>query len=394
MLEFNERQLNKLDNKRTMRFDIVLFLTVMALCGFGLLIIYSATRYSLPGGITDPAYFLKKQGYWVIAGFVIFWILQLIDYRKYRKWWLLVFVLNIVLLVAVLAFGYEVHGSKSWIDLGFASLQTSEVSKILMVITVAATFSRRQGEKVNQVGFKKVALSMVVAFTSIGLVLLQNDFGTAIIFLLTYLGMLFISGANLLYPAGLLAVTAGGVALGIKTGIIEEYQLDRILVFLKPDIQTEGVGYNLYQSKLAIGSGEVWGKGLFLGTQTNLSYVPEHQTDFIFSVIGEELGFIGGFLVIIALAVVVWRCLTVAYHATDHFGRLIASGVAFIMMSQIIINIGMTMGIMPIIGIPLPFLSYGGSNLVSLFIGVALVENIYMRRELRKYHQIAYEEFD
>ncbi|MCG9478632.1 MAG: rod shape-determining protein RodA [Actinomycetia bacterium] len=394
MLEFEEKQLNKMENRKILKFDIILFLTVLALSCFGLLIIYSATRYSLPGGITDPAYFLKKQAYFVAAGFIIFWVMQLIDYRKYRNWWAAIFILNLALLGVVLAFGYEVNGSKSWIDLGFSSFQTSEISKVLMVLAVAAVFSRRKSEKENRVGFKKVMLSMVVALSCIGMVILQNDLGTALIFFLTYVGMLFISGANLLYLIGLLGASAGGVAIGVSTGIIKEYQLDRILVFIKPDIQTGGVGYNLYQSKLAIGSGEIWGKGLFLGKQTNLSYVPEHQTDFIFSVIGEEMGFVGGFLVIIALAVVVWRCLIVANHATDHFGRLIASGVAFILLSQIIINIGMTMGIMPIIGIPLPFLSYGGSNLVSLFIGIAMVENVYMRRELRKYHQIAYEEFD
>ncbi|MDZ7837416.1 MAG: rod shape-determining protein RodA [Actinomycetota bacterium] len=394
MLEFEEKQLNTLENKKILKFDIILFLTVIALSCFGLLIIYSATRYSLPGGVTDPAYFLKKQAYWVAAGFIIFWVMQLIDYRKYRNWWVAIFILNLALLGVVLAFGYEVHGSKSWIDLGFSSFQASEISKVLMVLAVAAVFSRRKSEKENRVGFKKVMLSVVVALSCIGMVMLQNDLGTALIFFLTYAGMLFISGANLLYFIGLLGASAGGIAMGVSTGIIKEYQLNRILVFIKPDIQTGGVGYNLYQSKLAIGSGEIWGKGLFLGKQTNLSYVPEHQTDFIFSVIGEEMGFVGGFLVIIALGVAVWRCLTVAHHATDHFGRLIASGVAFILLSQILINIGMTMGIMPIIGIPLPFLSYGGSNLVSLFIGIALVENVYMRRELRKYHQIAYEEFD
>lgn len=394
MIEFSTKELNKMDGKRTLRFDIVLFLLVIALSCFGLLIIYSATRYSLPNGITDPAYYLKNQGYLLAAGFVIFWILQLINYRKYRTWWWVIFLVNIGMLVSVLVFGYEVHGSKSWIDLGFSSIQPSEISKVLMVITVAAVFSRRKTEKDNRIGFKKVILSLVVAMTSIVLVLLQHDFGTALIFFLVYAGMLFISGANLLYLVGLLGLGGGAVFAAINRGIIKQYQLDRILVFVKPDIHTSGVGYNLYQSKLAIGSGEIWGKGLFLGKQTNLSYVPEHQTDFIFSVIGEEVGFIGGFLVIAALGLVIWRCLVIAQRSTDHFGRLIASGMAFVLLTQVLINIGMTMGIMPIIGIPLPFLSYGGSSLVSLFIGIALVENVYMNRELRKYHQIAYEEFE
>jgi rod shape determining protein RodA len=155
----------------------------------------------------------------------------------------------------------------------------------------------------------------------------------------------------------------------------------------------EGAGYNLYQSKLAIGSGGLLGKGLFLGRQTNLSYVPEHHTDFIFSVIGEEVGFIGAILVILILGIIIWRCFYIASNSSDTFAMLLASGIGFIILSQVVINIGMTIGIMPIIGIPLPFLSSGGSSLISMFLGVALVENVFIWREVRKSHVIAYQEF-
>jgi len=393
MLDYPEKEL-KMDKKRSFRFDFTLFFAVLALSGFGLLVIYSATRYSLPGGVSDPAFYLKKQAYSFAVGLVAFIVLLFIDYKKIKGWWPLVFMLSTALLISPLVFGFEVHGTKSWINLGATTLQPSEISKVLMVVCIAAVFSRWKGERENRVGLKKVALSLVVAVASMGLVVMQNDFGTSLIFYLTYMGMLFVSGANLLYFIAILGASTGAVFLGLKLGIIMEYQLDRILVFLKPDIQIGGVGYNLYQSKLAIGSGELWGKGLFLGKQTNLSYVPEHQTDFIFSVIGEELGFVGAFIVILALGLVIWRCLSVAYQATDHFGSMAASGIAFLILSQMLINIGMTIGIMPIIGIPLPFLSYGGSSLIGMFLGIALVENIYMRREVRKYHQIAYEEFD
>ncbi len=390
MLDYAEN--GKKENK--IRFDFILFFAVLILAGFGLLIIYSATRYSLPGGINDPAYYLKKQAYWVIAGLALFLIVQILSYKKLKKYFWLLLILNLGLLISVLLLGYEVHGSKSWINLGFSSFQPSEISKALMVITVAAPLSKWRGEKENSIGFKKVIISTIIALSCIGLVVMQNDIGTALIFYLTFMGMIFVSGANLFYFFSLLALSAGGVFLGIKLDIIKQYQLDRILVFLKPGVQEGGVGYNLYQSKLAIGSGELFGKGLFLGKQTNLSYVPEHQTDFIFSVVGEELGFVGGFFVIGLLGIIIWRCLTIAHKATDAFGSLVASGIAFILLSQVVINIGMTIGIMPIIGIPLPFLSYGGSNLVSMFIGIAVVENIYRNRELRKYHEIAYEEFD
>ncbi len=197
------------------------------------------------------------------------------------------------------------------------------------------------------------------------------------------MGILFISGANFLYFFVFLAAAVGGFFAAIKTGIIKQYQLDRILVFMKPDIQQQTIGYNLFQSKLAIGSGGLWGKGLFLGKQTNLSYVPEHHTDFIFSVIGEEMGFFGAIAVIIVFAIIIWRCFYIAANAKNSFGTLIAGGIGFIILSQRVINIGMTIGIMPVVGIPLPFLSSGGSNLLAIFIGIAIVENVHLKRELR-----------
>jgi rod shape determining protein RodA len=206
--------------------------------------------------------------------------------------------------------------------------------------------------------------------------------------------MLFVSGANFMYFFTILAVAAGGIFGAVKLEIIKQYQLDRILVFLKPDIEKQGIGYNLFQSKLAVGSGGLWGKGLFLGKHTNLNYVPEHHTDFIFSVIGEEIGFFGSVPVILLLGFIIWRCFFIAQRAKNSLGSLIASGIGFIILAQVLINIGMTIGIMPVIGIPLPFLSYGGSNLLAIFIGIAAVENVYLRRELRKDYEIAYDDFE
>lgn len=393
MIDYTAKTLNG-TQKRTIRFDFILLFTVLALSGFGLLIIYSATRYSLPGGVADPAYFLKRQAYSFGAGILMFAALLFVDYKKLKRWWPLIFVAGAILNLSPLLVGYEVHYTRSWIDLGFTSIQPSEIAKIFMVVSVAAVFSKWKGEKENRVGMKKVALSLLIISVCTGLVLLQSDFGSSLVFLMTYMGLLFISGANLLYTLGFMGAGAGMVFFGIRSGIIMQYQLDRVLVMLRPDLQIGDIGYNLHQSKLAIGSGGIWGQGLFLGRQTNLNYVPEHQTDFIFSVVGEELGFVGSFIVILVIAAVIWRCFSIAYQATDRFGSLIAAGMGFIILSQMIINIGMTIGIMPIIGIPLPFLSYGGSSLVGLLMGMALVETVYMRREVRKFHQIAYEEFD
>lgn len=388
--EFEKLNLNESKNK-SFKFDILLFLCVIILSGFGALIIYSATKYSLPSN--DSMFYLKKQLIFLAISMVLFVIFLSFDYRKLKKIWIIIYLINIISLVSVLVIGYTVNSNKAWINLKFTSIQPSEFSKILLVICLSAVFSKWRTEKKNIIGFKKVILSAFLAFLTIFLILIEPDFGQAIIFFLIYTGMLFISGANILYVLGMIVITVSGVFLGLKLNIIKQYQLDRLLVFLKPNVKPEGAGYNLYQSKLAIGSGKIFGKGLFLGPQTNLNYVPAHHTDFIFSVIGEELGFIGALIVLIFLVIIVWRCFYVSRHASDNFGTMIAAGVGFIILSQMTINIGMTIGLMPIIGIALPFLSYGGSNLLTVFIGIALVENIYMRRETRKEYEIAYEDF-
>jgi rod shape determining protein RodA len=379
--------------KRRIKFDFILFFLVLAISSLGVLIIYSATRETLPGGVTDPQYYLKKQLIWLAAGIIICIAVQFINYRKIQRYWWLILVVGIFSLAAVLLFGYEVHGSKGWIDLGFTTIQPSEFSKIFMVISLSAVMSKWRGEKIYRVTFKKIAISSAVAIIFLILVLLEPDYGTALIYFIIYIGLLFLSGANFMYLLSILGLAAGGFFIALKAGLIKQYQLDRILIFLRPEISSEGAGYNLYQSKLAIGSGGLLGKGLFLGKQTNLSYVPEHHTDFIFSVIGEELGFLGAILVILILGVIVWRCFHIALNSSDSFAMLLGSGIGFIILSQIVINIGMTIGVMPIIGIPLPFMSSGGSSLISIFLGIGLVENIYIWKEVRKDHEIAYQEF-
>lgn len=393
---FNDREPVIQDEriKKRFSFDLILPITALLLSVVGVLMIYSATRFSMPDGATDPMHYFRRQGLWLIASITAFVIIQFINYKKIQRFWWIFLVLLVVFLGSVLIFGYEVSGSKSWIDLGFSSIQPSEFSKVLMVITTSAILAKWPREKIYRVGFKKVIISLLIAVVSIILVVLEPDYGTALIFFVTYMGILFLSGANMFYFFGILAASIGGFFAATQTGLIKQYQLDRILVFLKPEIQKQGIGYNLFQSKLAIGSGGLWGKGLFLGKQTNLSYVPAQHTDFIFSVIGEEIGFFGSVFIILMLGVIIWRCFYISSRANNSFGMLVAGGIGFIILTQVVINIGMTIGIMPIIGIPLPFLSYGGSNLLAIFIGLALVENVYLRRELRKDYEIAYEEFE
>ncbi len=380
--------------KRILRFDFLLFFLVFAISSFGVLIIYSATRETLPGGVTDPLYYFKRQAIYLAVGIFLCIAIQFLNYRIIKRYFLLFLAAGLLLLLAVLLFGFEVHGSRSWIDLKFTTVQPSEFSKILMVICLAAVMSKWRGEKISRVTFKKVAISLAIALSFIAFVLLEPDYGTALIYFVIYMGLLFLSGANFLYFLSILGLAVGGVIFALNADFIKQYQLDRILVFLRPDVYaTEGAGYSLFQSKLAIGSGGLLGKGLFLGRQTNLNYVPEHHTDFIFSVVGEELGFFGAVIVILLLGIIVWRCFYLALNSSDNFAMLLGSGVGLIILSQMIINIGMTIGIMPIIGIPLPFLSSGGSNLISMLIGIGLVENICIWREVRKEHEIAYQHF-
>src|SRR4030066_1017294 len=304
------RDFGSLDReRRRIRFDFILFFLVLAISSWGVLIIYSATKETMPGGVSDPQYFMKRRLIWLGVGIVIFIAVQFINYRKIQRYWWLIIAAGILSLVAVLLFGYEVHGSKGWIDLKFTTIQPSEFSKIFMVVVLSAIMSKWRSEKVSGVSFRKGAISSFVALTFVMLFLLEPDYGTAIIYFIVYIGLLFVSGANFLYLLSILGLTAGGFFLALNASLIKQYQLDRILIFLKPDISSiEGAGYNLYQSKLAIGSGGLLGKGLFLGTQTNLNYVPEQHTDFIFSVIGEEMGFVGAVLVILILGVIVWSC--------------------------------------------------------------------------------------
>lgn len=398
MIKNRKKSLDDLENygkeKKISKFDFMLFIFVLAIASFGLLIIYSATRETLPGGVTDPQYYLKRQLINLAIGIFLCIAVQLVNYRVIKRFWWMFFGAGILLLLAVQFFGFEVYGCKSWIDFGFTTIQPSEFSKIFMVISLAAVLSKWRGEKVPRITFKKAALSLVIALSFITFVLLEPDYGTALIYFIVYMGLLFLSGANFLYFLAILGAAVGGIIFALNANLVKQYQLDRILVFLKPDAYpAEGAGYNLFQSKLAIGSGGIFGKGLFLGRQTNLSYVPEHHTDFIFSVVGEEMGFFGAVIVILVLGIIVWRCFYLALNSSDTFAMLVGSGVGFIILSQMIINIGMTIGIMPIIGIPLPFLSSGGSSLISILLGIGLVENIYIWREVRKEHEIAYQQF-
>lgn len=360
--------------RRQNRPDWVLFATMVVLAVFGLLMIYSATRGSA-GSVS-----MERQMIFVAAGIVIYLIASMIDYREYRAVTPYLYGATIVALIAVFFFP-ERQGARRWIDLPLFDLQPAELAKVAVVLALAAILAPHSRDDARpDLTWSKIGLVLgAVAIPAI-LIYQQPDLGTMLVFVFTMMAMLFAGGASW---RQLITVSGSGavvVAFLFQTGRIAEYQLNRIRVLVDPNIEPQGIGYNLRQSKLAIGSGQLTGTGLFKGDQTNFQYVPEQETDFIFTAVAEQLGFIGGLLVLLAFMVLMWRVLVIASNARDRFGALIAVGVASTLMFHIFINIGMTMGITPVTGLPLPFLSLGGSAFIALAFALGIVNSIWLRR--------------
>ncbi|HDZ59155.1 MAG TPA: rod shape-determining protein RodA, partial [Actinobacteria bacterium] len=292
-------------------------------------------------------------------------------------------VLAIVMLVYIV--GSAAQGSQRWINLGVFNLQPSEMAKIGMVVVLAAYLAERpRGEMeirttLTTLGY--VSLPAVLVF-------MEPDFGSALVLVAVTISMLFLYGIRWTHFVVLAAAVSGSLFLVLRAlpavgvHLLKQYQIDRLLVFLHPDHDPGGAGYNLIQSKIAIGSGTMTGKGLYQGTQAQLNFLPEHHTDFIFSVLGEELGFIGAAILFALFMIVVWRGIRIMLIADNMFGSLIAGGVLSMLLFQFFVNIGMTIGIMPITGITLPFISYGGSSMVSNLLAIGLLESIHVRGKM------------
>lgn len=359
--------------RRGNRPDWILLATMVVLAVFGLVMIYSATRAS--GSVS-----MERQMIFVVAGVVVYLVTSLIDYREYRAVTPYLYGAMLVGLVAVFFFP-ERQGAQRWITLPSFDLQPAEIAKVVVILALASILApHSRDDALPELTWSKIGLVVVTVAVPAVLIYQQPDLGTMIVFAFMMMAMLFAAGASW---RQLVTLAGSGVALTVvlfQTGRIAEYQLNRILVLLNPDIDPQGIGYNLRQSKLAIGSGQLTGRGLFEGTQTNFQYVPEQETDFIFTAVAEQLGFIGGMVVLFAFMVLIWRVLVIASNARDRFGALIAVGVAATFMFHIFINIGMTMGITPVTGLPLPFLSLGGSAFLSLSFALGIVNSIWLRR--------------
>ena len=354
--------------------DLSLATTAVITAIFGCLMVYSATHRKLSDAGLGATYDLKRQAAFVVLGIGLMVLVASIDYRVFRDYTLVIYpVMVFVLLVVLTPLGSRSRGQQGWFQVGSFQLQPSEFAKLALIICLAAYCANQRGE------LDWGALVRVIGFAAVPMALIykQPDLGTTLVFVAILMGMLLVAGARPRQLAVLGALGVIGVVAVLQLGVLKHYQLDRLGAFLD---NTNRSAYNLNQSKIAIGSGGVLGKGLFKGSQTNLSYVPEQNTDFIFTVVGEELGLVGSALLLALFAIIVWRTWRTASLAKDLSGTLICVGILSMFVFQIFENVGMTMGIMPITGIPLPFMSYGGSSTLVSFAAVGLVMNVHMRR--------------
>ncbi len=344
--------------------DLTLLITVISIITFGLVMVYSATYE----GEGIPFEF-RRQIMFFFMGLILMFVMSTIDYEIWGKFRAHLYIFTLGLLIFVLHRGEVIRDVQSWITLGpLGRFQPSEFAKLALIITLAFTISKNRREINKITVLLKIGLHMAIPVL---LILIQPDLGTSLVLIAITFTMLFWTGTNPLY---LLCLSVTGFA--VTPFVLKDYQWRRLTIFLNPERDPTGDGWNIIQSKIAIGSGKLFGKGLLQGTQSQLQFIPEHSTDFIFSVIGEELGLAGCMLLTLAFFIVIWRGLTIAGNAKDEFGTLLGLGVVAMFTFHILVNIGMTIGIMPITGIPLPFISVGGSSLTTNLMAIGLLLSV------------------
>jgi len=357
--------------------DVVLLGAICAISALGLIMIYSATRNSQAVTALGGTYYVKRQALYIAAGVVTMVVVALVDYRNLHDVAPALYVGTIVILVLVVSpLGATKRGAQAWFQIGNFQLEPSELAKATMIVFISAYIARHRAELDGR------RLLVLLGLVGLPLVLIyrQPDLGTAMVFTGIVLAMLLVGGARPRHLAALALLGVFAVGAVFQLGVLKRYQVERLSAFLDPQGDTQRSAYNLRQSQIAIAAGGLSGKGVFQGSQTNLSFVPEQHTDFIFTAVAEELGFIGAVTLLALFAIVVWRTWRTAVVARDRFGSLICVGVLAMFVFQVFENVGMTMGITPIAGIPLPFMSYGGSSILASFIAFGLVLNVHMRR--------------
>ena len=363
-------------------FDPILSAAVGGLLIIGTLLVYAATRdwYSANG--LDPEYYLKRHVINIVIGLALAWGTTIIDYRLLRAYTPFIWGFGVLGLILVLipGVGSEINGAKAWIRLpaGF-QIQPAEIAKISIIIGISMLLSERTHNS-DEPSTNDILKALAVAALPILLILRQPDMGTVFIISASVVTILAVSGAPMKWIVGLILLAVIGGFVATKTGIVNDYQVKRLQSFVNPNADTQGAGYQLRQARITVGSGGLIGTGLFNGPQTNGRFVPEQQTDFIFTVAGEELGFVGCSVIILLLLTILMRAFGIARRSTDPYGTLVCTGVIAWFAFQIFENIGMTLGLMSMTGVPLPFLSYGGSSMFANLIGIGLLQNVHARQ--------------
>ncbi|MDF9408309.1 rod shape-determining protein RodA [Pelotomaculum isophthalicicum JI] len=380
------------------KLDHTILISVSMIILLGLIVIYSATKPTelLPvaGSVAksaDPFAFVKRQIIFVFLGIGMMCMMLYIHYEDLIKHMKSLYIINLIMLGAVIFFGVSELGAQRWISIMGFHFQPSEFSKLIIIVCFAAFLTSRK-KKLNR--FRDLLPSFAFFGVPIMLILKQPDLGTALVFFAVMFGMLFVSGANPRLLVLIIVVALGAVSLWIwahfwleaNRGVqlwmpLKDYQLNRLIIFINPWQDWHGAGYNVIQSQIAIGQGGFWGRGLFQGSQTHGDFLPIQETDFIFSVVGEELGFIGAVILLTLYFIVIYRCILITMNAKDDFGTLLAAGVVSMLTFHVLVNVGMTCGIMPVTGIPLPMFSSGGSSMITNLAALGLLLNINMRRQ-------------
>jgi rod shape determining protein RodA len=364
------------ENAAFRHIDPTLLITALALSVFGLIMVYSAS-HNLADELTgDPGFFLNKQIVSLMLGLIAMIVIATFDYRLAKVYAFLGLGAILFLLLLVLVIGNERGGAQRWINLFGFEFQPSEFAKITMVAALAAYLSEIKGSLRLDHVWKAAGIAMAPMI----LIFVQPDVGTMMVFVATLIGLLVVAGAKARYIAILVltAIFLGVIAFHI--GIVKDYQIARLTSFLEPENDPLRAGYNRQQAEIAIGSGGLTGRGYLQGTQTNLDFVPEQHTDFVFTVVGEEFGFAGAVFLLGLFGILIWRGFRTALMSRDSFGTLLAAGITAMLAFQVFVNIGMTMGIMPVTGIPLPLVSYGGTAMITNWMAVGLLLNVHMRR--------------
>jgi rod shape determining protein RodA len=363
-----------IDRRLLANFDWLFLGTVMCLAAVGIINLYSAA--SSFSSVGSPVFL--KQLYWFGIGLLVMVPVALIDYHRLASLSMLLYALMLLALVAVLFWGKVVGGSQRWLAIGPMVIQPSEMSRLCVVLVLANYFQRHDQTKPRTL--RQLIIPMVLVLIPAFLILKQPDLGTALMVIIVGVSVILVNGVRwtslALASAGVLAIVP------VAWQFLQDYQKRRIFSFLNPESDPLGASYHLIQSKIAVGSGQFWGKGFMEGTQSQLNFLPEQHTDFAFSVLAEEWGFVGGVVVVVLLALLVYRGLFHAFRAKDRMGQLLVVGALASFFWPAVINLGMVLGLFPVVGIPAPFLSYGGSSLLTTMIALGLVEGVSMRRFL------------